>query len=200
MARARVLACALLICVAICANPAAARTDASKTATVGDNSEMTAIFDADQGARKDMAKINWNVVAAQDETRRLRTKTLLESGKLRSGNDFYHAAFVYQHGDKPTDFLLAHTFAVIAAARGRKDATWIAAATLDRYLQRIGQKQIYGTQFITPNGGSTTQEPYDRTLVSDALRAALGVPPLKDQEKQREEFEAELKGAKTGTR
>jgi hypothetical protein len=27
------------------------------------------------------------------------------------------------------------------------DARWIAAATLDRYLQRIGQPQVFGTQF-----------------------------------------------------
>ena len=92
------------------------------------------------------------------------------------------------------DYLLAHTFAVIGAARGRKDATWIAAATLDRYLINAGQKQIYGTQFKTPNDGLTTQEPYDRSVVSDALRAALGVPPLNEQEKQRQKFQAELKG------
>jgi hypothetical protein len=66
-------------------------------------------------------------------------------------------------------------------------AIWIAAATLDRYLQNIGQKQIFGTQFLThsqndPEGW--TQEPYDRTLISDALWDQLGVPAQKVQEEQ----------------
>ncbi|HVU30179.1 MAG TPA: hypothetical protein VHE36_07245 [Sphingomicrobium sp.] len=161
-----------------------------------DNPEMTAIFDADQADRSDLGSIDWSVVGPRDEARRQRTRSLLDLGKLRSGNDFYHAAFVFQHGSGPDDFLLAHTFALIAASRGRTDASWIAAATLDRYLQKVGQKQIFGTQFVTLSGGPTTQEPFDRALVSDALRQALGVPALKDQEKQRQRFEAELKGAK----
>lgn len=84
---------------------------------------------------------------------------------------------------------------MIAAARGREDATWIAAATLDRYLINAGQKQIYGTQFNSLNNGPLTQDPYDRSVVSDALRMALGVPALKDQEKRRQKFEAERKGS-----
>ena len=82
--------------------------------------------------------------------------------------------------------LLAHTLAMVALKKGRPDAIWIAAATLDRYLQNIGKPQIYGTQFQTPNGpGRTTQEPYDRATVSDALRDELDVPALKDQDAQR---------------
>jgi hypothetical protein len=162
-----------------------------------DNPRMTAIFDADQADRGDLASIDWSVVGPRDEARRTRTKALLDSGKLQTGTDFYHAAFVFQHGYKPADFLLAHTLAVIAAARGRSDATWIAAATLDRYLMNIGQKQIYGTQFITPNGGTTTQEPYDRSLVSDALRQALGVPPMNAQEQRRKEIDGEMKAGKS---
>lgn len=131
----------------------------------------------------------------RDEERRARTLALLNSGKLRSGDDFWRAAFVFQHGSEPNSYLLAHTLAVIATARGRRDATWIAAATLDRYLQNIGQKQIYGTQFTTRPGQPTTQEPYDRTLVSDALRAALGVPPLEAQETQRSDFERSAREA-----
>jgi hypothetical protein len=166
-------------------------------ASQSDNLEMTAIFDADQADRENMTKIDWLVVGPRDEARRVQTRELLEAGKLRTGNDFYHAAFIFQHGSQPNDFLLAHTFAVIAAARGRSDATWIAAATLDRYLQRIGQKQIYGTQFTAANNGTPTQEPYDRTLVPDALRAALRVPSTQAQERQRRELEAELKSAAT---
>lgn len=135
----------------------------------------------------------------RDEARRTRVRALLEAGALNSGDDFYHAAFVFQHGSEPGDYLLAHSFALIAASRGRPDATWIAAATLDRYLQNIGRPQIYGTQYSTPRGRPTTQDPYDRDLVSDALRAALGVPVQAAQERQRAEFEARARAAEAAT-
>lgn len=155
------------------------------------NAEMRAIFDADQADRRAPPAVDWAAVGPRDEARRVRTRQLLDSGSLQSGDDFWHAAFVFQHGREPDDYLLAHTLAVIAAARGRPDATWIAAATLDRYLQRIGQRQIYGTQYSTMPGQPTTQDPYDRALVSDALRQALRVPTLAEQERRRAEFEAQ---------
>jgi hypothetical protein len=154
------------------------------------NAEMTAIFDADQSDRSTPA-IDWNVVGPRDDARAARTKVLLDTGALASADDYYHAAFLFQHGSKPDDYLLAHTLAMIAVARGRPDATWIAAATLDRYLQRIGQKQIFGTQFQASDASATTQEPYDRHLLSDALRQALGVPPIAAQEKRRQKIEEE---------
>jgi hypothetical protein len=164
------------------------------------NAEMTAIFDVDQADRSPGAAIDWAVVTPRDVARRARVRALLDAGALNSGDDFYHAAFVFQHGSEPGDYLLAHSFALIAAARGRPDATWIGAATLDRYLQAIHQPQIYGTQFLTPPGQPTSQEPYDRALVSDALRAALGVPDQAGQERQRARFEAGVRAAEAARR
>lgn len=161
------------------------------------NPRMKAIFEADQADRTAGAAIDWTAVGPRDEARQVETKALLDGGKLRSGDDYYWAAFVFQHGDSSDDYLLAHVLASVAIARGRGEATWISAATLDRYLQNIGQKQIMGTQFMTRNG-VTTQEPYDRALVSDALRAALGVPAQADQEKRRAQIEAANKAARPG--
>lgn len=151
------------------------------------NGEMTNIFDADQADRQ-AEHIDWSVVGPADEKRRRRTQELLDSGALQSGEDFYHAAFIFQHGSKPNDYLKAHLLAMVAAARGDAGAIWIAAATLDRYLRAIGKPQVLGTQFMAPKGGPATQEPYDRGLVSDAMRRALRVPPLAEQEKQRQEY------------
>lgn len=152
------------------------------------NAELTAIFDSDQAARSTKDPIDWKVVSAEDTKRRARTQELLDAGKLESADDFYHAAFIFQHGDQTSDYLKAHALAVIAAARGKPAATWIAAATLDRYLRATGQPQIYGTQFSNENGG-WTQEPYDRKVLSDALRKMSRVPPLNEQEQQRLEYE-----------
>lgn len=157
---------------------------------------MTAIFNADQADRLDPAHIDWKAVSSADRARREQTQVLLDSGRLSSGDDFYHAAFVFQHGDKPDDFMRAHALAMIAIARGRPDATWIGAATLDRYLQYSGRPQIYGTQFTRP-ATEFTQEPYQRGLLSDAVRKASNVPPLAAQEKQRAAWDRRMSLEKT---
>ena len=186
-----------LIAALLLVVPASALAQAKPAAapTYTTNAEMTAIFTADQADRDAGAKIDWSVVGPRDLARQARTKALLDAGALSSGDDFYHAAFVFQHGGVANDYLLAHTLAIVAIARGRNDATWIATATFDRYLQQIGQKQIYGTQYTIPSGEPATQEPYDRTLISDRLRVALDVPDLAAQERRRLKLDAEYRKA-----
>ena len=156
----------------------------------GDNAEMAAIFQADQAIRQEITpeKIKDSDFLKRmfigDRDRRKRTDELLASGMLTSADDYYQAAFIYQHGSDANSYLLAHTLALAAAARGHPKASWIAAATLDRYLQEIGQPQVYGTQYSTSAGEPTTMDPYDRTLVPDALRTALGVPVQAAQEEK----------------
>ena len=41
-----------------------------------------------------------------------------------------------------------------------------------------------------------TQDPYDRTIISDGLRRAMGVPDQAGQEQQRQWFEAEARAAR----
>jgi hypothetical protein len=153
------------------------------------NAEMQQIYDADQAPRQDPGKLSaaeWAVIDRKDAERRSRTRELLAAGRLSTGDDFRLAAFIFQHGNSPGDYLLAHTLASIAVARGDASATWIMTATLDRYLQSIGQSQIYGTQFkATPDA---TQEPFDRALISDGLRRELGVPMLAAQARQQQDF------------
>jgi hypothetical protein len=153
------------------------------------NPEMKAIFDEDQRVRQPGQTSDWSVVGKTDIARREQTRKLLASGALHTGKDFEEAAFLFQHGDKPDDYLLAHTLAMVAVSKGDAMAIWIASATLDRYLVNIKQKQIFGTQYnnAAPTGSLQTiwtQEPYDRTLVSDALRQQLGVPAQSTQAKQ----------------
>ena len=175
---------------------AAPAPSAQSVTPVPNNSEMEAIVAADQAPRaQGGAVVNWSVVGPQDAVRRARTRALLDSGALTTGSDFYNAAIVFQHGEAAEDFMLAHTLAVIAAARGRSDAAWMAAVSLDRYLQAIGRPQIYGTQYRTPDRQNTTQEPYDRTSVSDALRQALGVATQAEQEARRHDIEARYRAA-----
>lgn len=159
------------------------------------NAEMTAIFNADQADRQ-TERIDWSIVGPADKKRQARTQQLLDAGALQSGDDFYHAAFIFQHGSASGDYLKAHLLAMIAAARGNVGAVWIASATLDRYLQAIGKPQVLGTQFMIPEGAPATQEPYDRSLMSDAMRKALHVPTMAEQERRRQELTAESSGSR----
>ena len=156
------------------------------------NPEMKQIFEADQRDRQPgVGKIDWAVVDKADAARREATRKLLVNGKLHTGEDFERAAFVFQHGDTPDDYLLAHTLAMVAVAKGHRGALWIEAATLDRYLNFMHQPQIYGTQFFFKPNEPTTQEPYNRTLIPDSLRLDLGVPSQAAQEEQRKRYNAD---------
>ena len=147
---------------------------------------MKRIFDEDQADRQmNMAamtpeqRLAWlSKIGPRDAQRRKLVIDLVSRGALRTGQDFEEAAFIFQHGERPDDFLLAHTLATVAIAKGSAKSRWIAAATLDRYLQKMQLPQIYGTQyFIGPNQGDKfTQEPYNRPLVPDSLREAMCVP------------------------
>jgi len=159
------------------------------------NAEMQRIFEADQKARisqNTMTEEDWAAIDNEEAERRHRTGKLLAAGQLHSAKDFAEAAFIFQHGGSPEDYLLAHSLALVAVAKGDAGSAWIAAATLDRYLQSIGKPQIYGTQFkfMPKSGVPATQEPYNRELVSDALRRQLGVPSLANQEEQLKQYNA----------
>ncbi len=156
------------------------------------NSEMEKIWGADQKDRQaGVGKIDWKVVNKADAARREATARLLAGGNLHTGEDFERAAFVFQHGGISDDYLLAHTLAIVAMARGRNNAILIASATMDRYFNSIDQPQIYGTQFWTMPNEPTTQEPFNRSLISDALRRYLGVPSLAAQEEQKKQYDVQ---------
>lgn len=149
------------------------------------NPEMKAIFDADQSDRMKMP-IDWKVVGPADDRRWHRTHEMLEQGQLHTGDDYFEAAFVFQHGGNPDSFLLAHVVATIAVAKGKAEASWIAAATLDRYLMNIGHKQIFGTQTWVPDPAKPpTVEPYDRELIPENVRLQMILPTSHTPEKAR---------------
>jgi hypothetical protein len=163
----------------------------------GPSAEMQKIYDADQEPRQNPTRLSaaeWVVIEGKDAERRARTRELLRAGALMTGEDFRKAAFVFQHGNTPDDYLMAHSLASIAVARGDASATWIMTATLDRYLQSIGKPQIYGTQFKAT--ADATQEPFDRALISDAMRRELAVPSLAAQVEQQRDFAKQFHSAK----
>ena len=132
------------------------------------------------------------------DLRRAEVRKLLEEGKIISGEDFSDAALIFQHGQTPDEFLFAHVLAVEGLVRGGSADKWIAAATLDRYLQSVNRPQIFGTQYPGDRAaGNTpkpqvdphvwniqrTQQPYDAKLLPDSVRRDFCVPDVSQQEK-----------------
>lgn len=146
------------------------------------SAELRRLFDADQADRS-TGVADWRPVSQRDEARRRRVLDILDrSAATLKAADFYHAAMVFHHGDSPNDYLLAHTLAVLAAANGHQDSAFLSAAALDRYLDSIGQPQIFGSQFHKPGEQKPwTQEPYNPELLSDFIRQAFGIPTLAKQ-------------------
>jgi hypothetical protein len=132
----------------------------------------------------------WEKIEPRDRTRRARIHELLSTGALRTAEDFHDAAFIYQHGQVPDDYLLGHVLATVAVQKGDAKSLWISAATFDRYLSSIGQSQVFGTQYQSKDDSPVSQEPYNRTLVPDQLRAVFCVPSLDQQQKNLVEFKA----------
>jgi hypothetical protein len=169
-------------------NDAKVSTDwvTNRAYVVGDSdvpsAEMKRIFTEDQNGR--MGHVDGATIFKRDMVRREQTRALLAAGALHTGEDYREAAFIFQHGQTPQDYLLAHTLAMVAVSKGDVTSIWIAAASMDRYLQKIGQKQIFGTQFLPDLKGGWTQEPYDRGLISDTLRQQLGVPSQAEQDEE----------------
>lgn len=184
----------------VCSNALAqVSTPSSKAvAPQTDSVVMEQIFTADQKPRLENLppaafKAKWGDLNAADAARRDQVRSLLTAGELHTGKDFWEAAFIFQHSPDPNDYLLAHTLASIALAKGDHDALWIMTASLDRYLQAIHQPQIYGTQSHRSNGNEPfTKEPYNHGLISDALRQELGVPSQAEQQKELEELNAKV--------
>lgn len=132
------------------------------------------------------------------DARRAEIRKLLEEGKITSGEDFSDAALIFQHGQTSEDFLFAHVLAVEALIRGGSADKWIAAATLDRYLQAVNRPQVFGTQYPADKDARNTpkpqvdprvlnvqrtQQPYDAKLLPDSVRQDFCVPDVSQQEK-----------------
>jgi hypothetical protein len=142
-------------------------------------------------------------VNKRDEQRRARVRVLLANGSLTTAQDFHDAAFIFQHGQGADDYLLAHILAVEAVVKGDASSKWISAATLDRYLQHIGQRQVFGTQYSNKRSlpfpspqqkndsqeTGMTQQPYNQMLMPDTLRLDFCVPGIEQQKENLQEFE-----------
>ena len=153
-----------------------------------------------------ISKFSEEQLNARANARREKVRALLAAGELKTDEDFHEAAFILQHGENTADCLFAHVLAMEAVLKGSDEAKWIEAATLDRYLQSIGQPQVFGTQYpLDPNlphqphpavgsqgafRSGRTLAPYNEQFLPDSARLDFCVPVLAQQRENRAMFNA----------
>lgn len=120
------------------------------------SAELQSIVNADQADRElPYDKIDWSKVLPRDLERRARVGEIFAEGCFKTAQDFAAAALVYQHGEAPDHFYQAFIWAKKAVDLGAgQEQKWLTAAGLDRYLVRIGQKELFATQY-SRDAGST---------------------------------------------
>ena len=176
-----------LVSMAVLLPPALSSGPENRLKDLGELERLFAEDQADRTAPEGRA-IDPMALLAHDRKHEARIKELLSSDRLRTGKDYYRAAMILQHAPTAEDALLAHELCVVAISRGESSAKWLAAASEDRFLMRIGRPQRFGTQYHAAKLGEPVRLYKVEPGVTDALRGALGVPTLA----QAREREAEM--------
>lgn len=176
----------LAVCVT-CGLFASSQAESPDAPLTRDHEELARLCAEDQADRSAQA-IDWEVVGQRDGVRLARVKELYAANQLATGADFYHAAMVLLHGWEAEDVLLAHELSVLAISKGEDRAVWLAAATEDRFLMKIGRPQRFGTQY--QGDGDGTYKLYQvADGVTDAHRQQMRAPSLVEAGEREAMFE-----------
>jgi hypothetical protein len=180
----------LFLCFALLSVHSDGRASAmEETPQLTPSQELVEIFRADQGERENFTKLKPDEILTlreRDRARRERVAALINTGSLRSAEDYYYAAMIYQHGETPDDYLTAHILATVAGFKGHQAARWLSAASLDRYLVSKQGHQVFNTQFIIDGTGKWQLRPH-HALVPDGIIQEYGAKTMKETEKYLEE-------------
>ena len=140
-------------------------------------------------AKEDQDSRRGKEVARTDEERVKIVLSVIGQGELKTPEDKFNAALVLDHtpftycekrlvSTSPGNYLLAHHLFKSAFEAGYKDARYLIAASIDRYLSMTEGYQKYGTnRMINQETGKEELVPIDRKT-PDSERARYGVPPL----------------------
>jgi hypothetical protein len=150
--------------------------------------EIFKLYAADRAERKNHPRLRtpeYTALRGRDKERRDDVERLLNAGAIRTGEEYYYAAWIFNHGGTPYDAWRAHTLAVKADESGHRPARWLAAAAYDRWCMYRGEPQKYGTQYVSDGFRQRLWDVVPET--TDQERAEWDVPPLAEQLRKAEE-------------
>jgi len=151
----------------------------------GQNKLLQELAQEDQDAR------SGKTVARTEEERIKIVLSLIGQSELKVPEDKFNAALILQRTGvtycekrlvsiSPYNYLLAHYLFTSAFEGGYKEAAYLVAASIDRYLTFTQGYQKYGTNRIfNQETGKEELVPVDRKT-SDSERAKYGVPSLSE--------------------
>lgn len=126
------------------------------------SAELLRIVEEDQADRAGpYDSVDWNKVNPRDLKRRIRVAGIFAEGCFKSASDYASAALVFQHGTTADHYYQAFLWANEAVKLGDEAQRWLTAAGLDRYLVKIGQRQLFGTQFSKDASGNFCIQPVE---------------------------------------
>jgi hypothetical protein len=146
-------------------------------------------------AKEDRDSRTGKTVVRTDDERRAIVLRLIGEGALKGPQDKFDAALILQHTGmtfcdgrlvsySADNYLIAHYLFQSAYDGGIKDALYLIAAAMDRYLSMTVGTQKYGTnREVNQKTEKEEWVPIDRKT-TDAERAKYGIPPLADLLKQ----------------
>lgn len=161
------------------------------SAHAADNLRLVEIFEADQAIRSG-EPVDWTAAQKQDLAHRHEVLEMLRDNGIRTSNDFFRAALVFQHGQTFDDYQLAFSLAKIAATLNpeHRGARGLSAAAWDRTLMSRGLPQWYGTQYHRVSEDAPIElYTVDESVVTDEERSSLNVPTLQEARDKAKQFE-----------
>jgi len=149
------------------------------------HSELLEMQRIDQAARsgEDLAELTGRSMSSVDAENTARMKAIVAEhgwpGKSLVGEEGARAAWLLvQHADADPPFQRRCLELIEAAAPGEVSPVDAAYLT-DRVLVNEGKKQIYGTQFWTPDG-DLVPRPIEDEMRVEALRARVGMISMQE--------------------
>ena len=114
----------------------------------------------------------------KDTQRRREVQSILCNETDFEATDYYHAAWILNHGDTIDEAELAFRLAKKSIELGYPHGRWLYAAAFDRWLMYSGLPQKFGTQ-VVPDGQRYRLWDYD-VNTTDEERAQFNVSPISE--------------------
>lgn len=113
--------------------------------------ELQSLAEADQKDRQNMPK-DFNTqfikqLVTRDLSRLKRVGEIFGEGCFHDAKDYLAAALIYQHGMTSDHYYQAYVWSKRAAELGDINGQTFSALAIDRYLNTIGKKQLFASQY-----------------------------------------------------